>query len=85
MRVSIDKSTDKLIEMQSHAAEGTLLKNALDAGYKDVEERVVTYEEFCVLFAAVNPKPAPKITLDGLVAVLQKKGIITKDDVDPSK
>lgn len=40
MRICIQKSTNRVLEMQSGATEGTLLKNALNQGYKenDLEE-----------------------------------------------
>jgi len=51
MRVCIVKATQKLIEAQSLATEGTLLSNAITAGYNkdDIEEKIVTYSEFAVL------------------------------------
>lgn len=43
MRICIVKATKRVIEMQSHATEGTLISNALNAGYTadQIEERVV--------------------------------------------
>ncbi len=51
MRICKVKTTDKIIEMQSNATEGTLLTNALNNGYaeNEVEELVVTDEEFSSL------------------------------------
>ncbi len=48
MRISIEKSTSKVIEMQSNATAGTLIKNAVSAGYhaNDVEERVITQAQW---------------------------------------
>ena len=48
MRICIQKSTGKLIEMQSDATEGTLIQNAVDAGFPldDIEEREITPEEW---------------------------------------
>jgi len=48
MRICIQKSTGKLIEMQSDATEGTLIKNALSAGFlpDDIEEREITEAEW---------------------------------------
>ncbi len=48
MRICFEKSTGKFIEMQSHATEGTLIKNALNAGFKkdDIEEKLITPEEW---------------------------------------
>lgn len=51
MRICIDKN-GKLLEMQSHATEGTLITNAVNAGHfiGDIEEKVVTDEEFASIF-----------------------------------
>ena len=48
MRVCIKKSTGVLIEMQSDAKEGTLIENALSAGYvhEEIEEKTVTEVEY---------------------------------------
>lgn len=48
MRICIQKSTGKLIEMQSDATEGTLIQNALNAGFSldDIEEREITEAEW---------------------------------------
>ena len=58
MRVCIERSSGKLIESQSGAApHGALIVNAVNAGYSesDVEEKVVTQEEWQVLFDATIP------------------------------
>ena len=58
MRVCIERSSGKMIESQSGVAPyGTLLANAVGAGYaaEDVEEKVVTQEEWQVLFDATIP------------------------------
>ena len=51
MRICLVKATQKLLEAQSLAAEGTLLQNAVNAGYNisDIEEKVVTDAEFATL------------------------------------
>ena len=43
MRICIHKATKHIIEMQSHATAGTLIGNAVNAGYSldDIEEREV--------------------------------------------
>jgi hypothetical protein len=48
MRICILKTSGKLLEAQSLATEGTLIRNALNAGYTfdQVEERVITDAEF---------------------------------------
>ena len=58
MRVCIERSSGKMIESQSGVAPyGTLLANAVGAGYaeEDVEEKVVTQEEWKVLSDATIP------------------------------
>jgi hypothetical protein len=60
MRVCIERSSGKMIESQSGVAPyGTLVANAVGAGYaaEDVEEKVVTQEEWKVLFDATIPTP----------------------------
>ena len=60
MRVCIERSSGKMIESQSGVAPyGTLVANAVGAGYaeEDVEEKVVTQEEWQVLFDATIPTP----------------------------
>jgi len=48
VRICIVKATGKLIEMQSSATEGTLIKNALNSGFSpdDIEEREITEVEW---------------------------------------
>lgn len=54
MRICIEKSTGRIIEMQSAARAGTLRTNAIAAGYDTdgIEEREVTGAEYQALFAA---------------------------------
>jgi hypothetical protein len=86
MRICTDK-TGKLIEMQSHATAGTLIQNALNAGYKkdDVTEKEVTAAEWAVVIAA-QPKPTTaKSPIDALTEALIAKGTITQSDIDAKK
>ena len=48
MRICTQKSTGRFLEMQSDATEGTLIKNAVNAGFdaQDLEEKIITDEEF---------------------------------------
>ena len=48
MRICTQKSTGRFLEMQSDATEGTLIKNAVNAGFnaEDLEEKIITEEEF---------------------------------------
>jgi hypothetical protein len=59
MRVCIDQQTGLLISAQSNdnAAHGTLLKNAIGAGYlaENIEEKVVENSEFRALEEASTP------------------------------
>lgn len=60
MRVCIERSSGKLIESQSGvAAHGALVVNAVSAGYSeaDVEEKIVTQDEWQALFDATIPAP----------------------------
>jgi hypothetical protein len=65
MRVSIDNTTGLMIEMQSNPRVGTLIENALAAGFTDVSEREVTEQEYQDLLSAKNallPKPPITVT-----------------------
>lgn len=48
MRICVEKATNRIIEMHSAAVEGTLIQNALNAGYTidQIEEREVTPLEY---------------------------------------
>jgi hypothetical protein len=86
MRICTDK-TGKLIEMQSHATAGTLIQNALNAGYRkdDITEQEVTAAEWAVVLDA-QPKPtAAKSPIDALTEALIAKGTITQSDIDAKK
>lgn len=64
MRILKIKATNRIIEAQSHATEGTLLSNALSRGFNasEVEESLVTKEQFNTLMNAQNE--ADKTYLD---------------------
>ena len=60
MRVCIERSSGKMIESQSGVAvHGALVVNAVSAGYAeaDVEEKIVTQDEWQALFDATIPAP----------------------------
>ena len=65
MRICIEKSTGKLIESQSDATEGTLIQNAVNAGFSeaDIEEKEVTESEWQAILIA-QPKPIQEPTLE---------------------
>ena len=48
MRICVHKATKRILEMQSDATLGTLILNAVNAGYlpEDIDEREVTSEEY---------------------------------------
>lgn len=48
MRICTQKSTGRFLEMQSNATEGTLIQNAVNAGFNsdDLEEKTISEEEF---------------------------------------
>ena len=81
MRVCIEKSTGRLIEMQSDATAGTLIQNAINAGFieADIEEKEITQAEWQAIQDA-QPKPEPSILLEDTVAdliqLLADKGVI---------
>ncbi len=56
MRILKIKATNRIIEAQSHATEGTLLSNALSRGFdaSEVEESLVTNEQYNTLIDAQN-------------------------------
>lgn len=71
MRICIEKSTGRLVESQSHAREGTLIINAVSAGYNefDIEEKEATESEFQAILDA-QPKPLqPPTTEERLSAI----------------
>lgn len=57
MYACILKSNGRLIEAQSDAVPGTLIANAISAGYlaAEVEEKVVSAAEFAALLLALRP------------------------------
>jgi len=59
MRVCLEKATGKLIEMQSSATPGTLLRNAQSSGWQlaDIEEKEVTQEEWAAIQEEWIDKP----------------------------
>ena len=62
MRVCRQISTQKILEMQSEATAGTLLQNAINAGFSqnDIEELVVDSETYTNMMALPqNQPPAP--------------------------
>jgi hypothetical protein len=72
MRVSLLKSSGRIIEMQSDATEGTVTANAIAMGFPaaDVEERVVTPEEY----QAMLPPPPVVLSKSEVVSRLHKAG-----------
>jgi len=56
MRILKIKSTNKIIEAQSHATEGTLISNALSRGFdaSEIEESLVTQEQYNTLINTQN-------------------------------
>jgi len=56
MRILKIKATNKIIEAQSRATEGTLISNALSRGFdaSEVEESLVTQEQYDTLINTQN-------------------------------
>ena len=76
MRICTEKSTGVLIEMQSHASEGTLKQNAINCGYapEDVEEREVTAQEYSEILAKQPVTPdLRKAAIDAALAYVSKQ------------
>jgi predicted transcriptional regulator len=71
MRICIQRSTGRLIEMQSLATPGTLTENARRAGYdeKDVDEHEATPEDVHRLLTA-DARRALRPTLNDIISVL---------------
>lgn len=69
MRICVVKATNKLLEMQSDATPGTLIQNAVNAGFNvtDIEEREVTEEEYKLILNS-QPKLPQAPTLDERMA-----------------
>lgn len=66
-RICLVRATGKILEYQPHAAAGTVLQNALNAGFLaiDLEEREITQVEYTVL-AGAQP-------LDSVTAIMKVK------------
>lgn len=61
MRICVQISTGKILEMQSLARPGALIANALAQGYEqeDLREEDITYEQYKARMAVQEPKPGP--------------------------
>ena len=75
MRICTEKSTGKIIEMQSDATEGTLIQNAVNAGYiaADVVEEVITADKWVTLNAPTQEEIDAQAAIDARLAVLDSK------------
>jgi len=75
MRICTEKSTGKILEMQSHATEGTLIQNAVNAGYvaTDVEEKIITVDEWVALNAPSQEEIDAQEAREARLAVLDSK------------
>lgn len=75
MRITINKSDNRIIEMQSDASPGTLLANAISAGYSadNIEEQEIDENTYKALINA-QPETAPAPTLgeiDGKLSAIE--------------
>lgn len=75
MRASIDLSTGLMIESQSHGTYETMMANAANAGYANVEVREVTDDELRALIAA---RDAAKPDYAGQIATLEAKTMMPR-------
>jgi hypothetical protein len=64
MRICTQKSTGRFLEMQSDATEGTLIQNAVNAGFdaQDLEEKIITEEEFKEISLTFAVENQPTLT-----------------------
>ena len=62
MRICVQVSTGKILEMQSAAREGTLIANAVSSGIpaRDLTEEIVTLAEYRARMAVQEP-PKPSV------------------------
>lgn len=72
MKVCLQKSTGRVIEMQDSATDGTLITNCVNGGLdaSDLEERDVTPEEYAQLIA---PQQAKTLVLAQIAALEAKQ------------
>jgi len=85
MKICIQKSTGIMIESQSDATEGTMIKNAVNAGYdeNDLEEKEVSESERQALIEAKIPESDKiKAQLQSLDSVLPR---CVEDILDETK
>lgn len=75
MRICVHKATKRILEMQSGATPGTLLKNAESAGYSaaDIEEREVDEAGYQAALAADPVELAQAAALAALKAAREVK------------
>lgn len=68
MRIIINKETGKIIESQSFATEGTLIKNAISAGFlaEHLEEKEISEIEYQAMID-LEPKPTVEPTAEELL------------------
>jgi len=64
------KSTNKLLEMQSDATKGTLIKNAIALGYKnsEIEEKEISAEDYELLIKN-QPKSKDEINNETMTQI----------------
>jgi hypothetical protein len=64
MRICTQKSSGRFLEMQSDATEGTLIRNAVNAGFnvEDLEEKIITEEEFKEISLTFAVENQPTLT-----------------------
>lgn len=79
MRILIDVATGKLIEMQSDARPGTLLKNAINCGYDPdaVQEMEITPEEYEQRSSQLLSRRPPPISDRQFIDALKNAGYVT--------
>ena len=84
-RAIFQKSTNRPIEYQGSPRPGTLLRNAVVAGFdsSDTEEREISFADYLVLLPA--PVRAPTLTLEALTELLVERNVVSRQDIDGKK
>jgi|TARA_R110002020_G_scaffold54812_2_gene152522 hypothetical protein len=81
MIVCFEKSTGRPLEMQSNSRPGTLISNAVNAGFLkgQVEERDITSSEWETLMAEWDPpRPNPEKAVFEKASINEKISIIAR-------
>lgn len=92
MRICVLKATKQILEMQSRAVEGTLIQNAIKAGYtaEQIEERVVDDASYAAakledpIYISEKQAEAIKVSAEAAKIKEIKDNLITWSDMSDS-